>query len=195
MKKLLLGLLLTAGGFIFLSNCSQKARYENLVQSGIESGERHDTLFLGLYLGMTSEEFYKKCWDLNNQGIVRQGDGNRSVYYELDDPFSETVSVNFYPSFFDDKIAEMPVQFKYKAWAPWNKHLSDDSLQVELVRVYKDWYGPGFMEVKHKQKGTAYVKVDGNRRISIYNDQSADGSVWVLYSDLSVANNTDEKQN
>ena len=192
MRNFLLIVILSMGGLISLSQCSKKARYESMVKAGLESGQRHDTLFLGLTLGMSSEGFYKHCWELNKQGLVRQGDGNTSVLYEMKDEFKSPVDVNFYPSFYKDKIYEMPVKFKYQGWAPWNKQFSADSLQVELTELYKGWYGDGFIEIDHSYKGKAYVKIDGNRRISIYKDMSADGTVWALYTDMSVIDEVNE---
>ncbi len=195
MRKLLFFILIAMTGYLLFSNCSNKAKYESMVEAGLESGERHDTLFLGLYLGMTSEEFYKKCWDMNKEGLIRQGMGNTSVLYEMNDEFKSSVDANFYPTFFEDRIYEMPVRFQYKAWAPWNKQFSADTLQVELVDLYSQWYGTGFMKIKHQMKGDAYVKVDGNRRISIYKDDSMEGSVWALYTDLSVAEKATSEKN
>jgi hypothetical protein len=173
--------------FLSLANCSEKAKYERMVQDGLESGERHDTLFLGLWLGMTSEEFYKKCWDLNKEGLVKQGEGNTSVLYKMGDELKATVNVNFFPEFYNDKIYQMPVTFQYEAWAPWNMEFSGDTLHHELLGVFERWYGTGFMEVEKKDNaGKAYVKVDGNRRISLYKGVNADGIVWALYTDMSV---------
>lgn len=194
MRKLLVLAVFVAGGFMLFSKCSKKAKYETMIREGLESGQRHDTLFLGLYLGMTSEDFYKHCWDLNKQGLVRQGNDNASVLYVLEDELKAPVDVNFYPSFYEEKIYEMPVKFKYQGWAPWNKQFDSDSLQVELVEVYKGWYGPGFMEINHSSRGKAFVKVDGNRRISIYRDKSADGTVWALYTDMSLHKEVTEKK-
>ncbi len=169
-----------------LSYCSEKAKYEQLVEDGLESGVRHDSLFLGLWLGMSSEEFYKKCWELNKEGLVRQGDGNASVLYELKDELKATVDVHFYPEFYKDKIYQMPVTFLYKGWAPWNQQYSGDTLHRELLGVFERWYGKGFIEVDNELKGKAFVKVDGNRRISLYKGKNADGKVWALYTDMSV---------
>jgi len=194
MRKHLVRASILLGVLIVFSQCSKKARYESMVKAGLESGVRHDTLFLGLYLGMSSEEFYKKCWELNKQGLVRQGEGNATVLYVLKDELKSPVDVNFYPTFYEDSIYEMPVNFKYKAWTPWDKRFSGDSLQTELVGLYKSWYGPGFMEINHPERGKAYVKVDGNRRISIYKDRSADGTVWALYTDLSLEDVVKKKE-
>ncbi len=186
MKKTLFIVLIVATGFLTFSRCSKKAQYESLVKAGLKSGERHDTLFLGLYLGMTSEEFYKQCWDLNQKGIIRQGEDNTSVLFVMEEDFKARVDVNFYPTFIDDKIYEMPVKYNYKSWTPWDKRFSADSLQVELLDLYEGWYGNGFMEIEHATRGKAFVKIDGNRRISLYRDRSADGTVWALYTDMTV---------
>jgi hypothetical protein len=179
---------------LFAASCSKKAKYEAMVQEGLTSGERHDTLFLGLWLGMPSQVFYEKCWELNKEGLVRQGEGNVSVLYVLEDELKSEVDVNFYPTFWEDSIYEMPVKFNYKGWAPWNAQFSSDTLQLELVELFKDWYGDGFIELEHSTRGKAFVKVDGNRRISIYKDKSADGTVWALYTDLSKEKEYKAKQ-
>jgi hypothetical protein len=186
MKKTLFIVLIVATGFLTFSRCSKKAQYESLVKAGLKSGQRHDTLFLGLSLGMTSENFYKKCWELNQEGIVRQGENNASVLYVMEEDLKGPTDVNFYPTFYDDKIYEMPVKFRYKAWTPWDKRHSGDSLQLELLQLFKAWYGDDFMEVTHPERGKAFVKIDGNRRISLYRDRSADGTVWALYTDMTV---------
>lgn len=176
---IILGLILS------FSYCSKKAKYDGMVRDGLESGERHDTLFLGIYLGMPAEDFYKHCWELNKQGIIRQGEGNTTVLYKLKDELKSEVNVNFYPTFFRDSIYEMPVDYRYEGWAPWNKQYSADTLQMELVQLYNEWYGGGFLEIEHSIRGKAYVKIDGNRRISIYKDVAENGTVWALYTDMS----------
>ena len=179
---------------LFFQFCSQKSKYESKLRKGLESGIRHDTLFLGIYLGMSSQDFYAHCWELNKQGIIRQGEGNRSVLYELSDELKSVVDVNFYPTFFNDKIYEMPVTFRYKAWAPWNKQFSGDTLHLELHDLFQEWYGKGFMEVRNPDKGLAFVKIDGNRRISLYKGHNADGIVWALYTDMSVVTNKENTE-
>jgi hypothetical protein len=80
----------------------------------------------------------------------------------------------------------MPVTFQYVSWAPWNKNLFADSLKEEVLQLYKKWYPGGneFLKMDDEEKGTIYIKVDGNRRITIgrYNDLQ----VKVDYTDLSV---------
>ena len=169
--------------FAFLLSCNPKDRYERLVKKELEKGIRTDSLFMGIYLGMTDKDFYTHCWELNKQGLIRQGTSNTSVLYkmnELDDP----AKMNFYPNFYEGRIYEMPVKFRYEGWAPWNQHLSSDSLQLEILKLYKTWYGEDFMEVVHPKRGTAYVKVDGNRRITLFKRDEAE--VWAIFTDLLI---------
>ena len=170
---------------VTVSACSKKQQYKRLVERELASGVRHDTLFLNLQLGMTSENFYKTCWDLNKAGLIRQGSGNTTVAYEMKEELNFVTNVNFYPSFYEDKIYEMPVQFKYKAWAPWNKQMQSDSLQLDVLSLFEEWYGIGFFEVAPDAQKKAFVKVDGNRRISIYKDHVEEGTVWAVFTDLS----------
>jgi hypothetical protein len=78
----------------------------------------------------------------------------------------------------------MPVSFKYKGWAPWNKTLSSENLQKDVMLWYEKVYGDGFLKVKHPLHGTAYVKINGNRRITIFIED--DLHVWAVFTDLSV---------
>ena len=169
--------------FIEISGCTPGDRYKRIVRKELAKGIRVDSLFLELSLGMTEKDFYTHCWELNKQGIIRQGSSNTSVFYkmsELDDP----VNMNFYPNFYEGKIYEMPVKFNYEGWAPWNQHLSSDSLQLEILNHYKKWYGDNFISVRHPTRGVAYIKVDGNRRITLFKEDER--VVWAIFTDLLV---------
>lgn len=153
---------------IFLS-CSENAEYLAAEKRALESGERHDSIFLGFYFGMPSKDFYSHCWTLNRQGLIREGASNMSVYYPIKG-FEYPASSNFYPAFYEDRIFEMPMVFTYESWAPWNKHLAADRLQLEVLDLMEDWFGTGFYEVidPNEEENKAFVKIDGNRRVSIY---------------------------
>ena len=174
---------------LLLTGC--KSEYEQLVERELASGERHDSLFFGLYLGMTADSFYKHCWELNKTKKFKQGQFNTSVEYTMDELEYPAV-MNFYPTFNDvGVVAEMPVMFNYKGWAPWNKKLWADSLVLQVKDLMEKWYGPGFIEMKHPEKGTRYVKVDGNRRIILW--AVDEQYVKALYSDLTRIKKESEK--
>ncbi len=174
--------------FVLIAGCSPKARYEKRLEKELASGVRHDSIFFGLYLGMPKKDFFTRCWNLNKQGLVRQGPNNASVEYNTKDELKYPATMDFYPTFVDDKISEMPVVFSYKGWAPWNKELSSARLQEDLVNWVKKNHGGGFITVSNSQSNNAYVKIDGNRRISIF--VKDDLHVWVVFTDMLARKDT-----
>lgn len=171
--------------FIFIwvfTGCSPSAKYERMLKHELSTGIRNDTLFMGIYFGMPEKEFYTRCWDLNKEGLIKQGMRNKTVEYQLTDELKYPGTMDFYPEFVDGKIYEMPVQFLYNGWSPWTKSLSADSLQIEVLKWYENQYGDGFLKVKHSKRGIAYVKIDGNRRISIFKGDEM--HVWAIFTDM-----------
>lgn len=164
--------------------CSSKTKYERRLKHELARGVRCDSLFMGLYLGMSQKDFYTQCWELNKKGLIKQGTNNATVEYNLKGELRHPGTMDFYPKFAKGTIYEMPVRFAYSGWAPWNKELSSDNLQTDVLEWYKKVYGSGFITVKHPQKGNAYVKVNGNRRISIFKEN--DLYVWAVFTDLLV---------
>ncbi|MEO6720142.1 MAG: hypothetical protein ABIN67_07235 [Ferruginibacter sp.] len=173
---------------IFTWGCSSSGseQYGKLVKKELARGKRVDSLFLGMRFGMTSKEFYGHCWELNKKGLLTDGNNNTAVLYKIDKELKYPASMTFYPDFYENKIAVMRVSFQYNAWAPWNKGQFSDSLLPDVVKMYEKWYhaGNNFIKITDKTKGTIYVKVDGNRRITIgiFNDMV----VKVDYTDLLV---------
>ncbi len=166
----------------FLLN-SCKSDYDRLVERELASGVRYDSIFMGIKFGMTTKEFYAHCWELNKQHLIKQGNTNTSVLYIMTE-LKEKADMNFYPTFNGDIIMEMPVIFSYQAWAPWNKDLWADSLLLDVKGLMEKWYGPGFIKLEHPEKGTRWVKVDGNRRIMLWKED--DMRVKALYTDLTM---------
>jgi len=181
LRFLLLALIIFSG-----FSCSPRDKYDKKLEEELSSGERNDTLFMGMYLGMQEKEFYMHCWRLNKKGLIRQGETNTTVKFELKKELDHPCQMDFYPRFNDGKIFEMPVRFLYKGWAPWNKKLSSHKLQEDVVGWYEELYGKGFMRVKHPERGIAYVKLDGNRRITVFRED--DMHVWAVFTDMLVKN-------
>ncbi|MBG9376056.1 hypothetical protein I5907_07410 [Panacibacter sp. DH6] len=180
--------------FVFLlAACKESSmqQYNQLVQKELSTGKRVDTLFYGIAFGMDLRQFYKHCWELNKQGIFTDGTNNRAILYKLNNhELKHDASMNFFPEMAGDKIYKMQATFQYNAWAPWNKHLYADSLLPDVLQFYRQWYRDGnpFIQISDEEKGTIYVKVDGNRRITI--GRFDDRIVKVDYTDLSVTNAT-----
>ncbi|MDX1905393.1 MAG: hypothetical protein SF053_00040 [Bacteroidia bacterium] len=168
---------------LVLVACKLPTEYDRAVEKALSSGQRVDTLFLGLSLGMTSKEFYAICWELNKQEIIKAGPGNTSAEQELKDMRHEAY-MDFYPEFSDDRIYKMPVTFRYKAWAPWNRGMFADSLEQDVLNLMEKWYGNGFFTVASPRdpQRKVHVKIDGNRRLTVY--QVDDQFVKVEFTDL-----------
>ena len=160
----------------------RESEYERVLERELASNVRQDSLFLGIKLGMTSKEFYTHCWKINKQGLIRQGNSNTSVLYEMPNQLKFPAEMNFYPTFYEDRIYEMPVTFSYVNWAPWNKPTRADSLQVEVLDLMQKWYGEDFIEIPGENGKVAYVRIDGNRRISV--SVLNERQVSVLFTDM-----------
>lgn len=165
-------------------SCSPRAEYEKKLAREMASGERHDSLFMGLYLGMPEKDFYLHCWALNKQGLIKQGASNTTVEYQIKNGLKYPAVMDFYPKFHEGRISELPVRIKYKGWVPWNKKLSSESLQKDVLHWYEKSYGRGFLKVTHPERGKAFVKIDGNRRITIFRGDEL--YVWAVFTDLLV---------
>jgi len=184
MKKTIHGFIPVLVFGLLLTACSPRQRYEHRLKHELGSGVREDSLFMGLYLGMHSKDFFTHCWKLNKKGLIRQGPNNKTVEYNIKKELKHPATMLYYPEFFDDKIYEMPVKFVYDGWTPWNKEYSADKLEADVLRWFKQKYGGGFIKVTHPEHGTAYVKVDGNRRITIFKED--DLHVWAVFTDMSA---------
>jgi len=177
---------------ILMGSCKPGSRYEYRLKKELASGVRHDSLFMGMYLGMTDKDFYTLCWELNREGVIRQSHSNTSVQFHPGEQLNHPATMNFYPKFVDGKIAEMPVQFSYDGWAPWNKELSSARLVEDIREWYEKEYGKGFIAVTHPVRGKAFTKIDGNRRITIY--QEDDLYAWAVFTDMTAVNENEADQ-
>jgi len=178
-------MLLAVVAALIIGGCTPGKKYERRLEKELASGVRYDSLFMGISFGMTEDEFFDHCWKLNKENKVKQGTSNMSVEYAMKDELEHPATMNFYPVFEDGKIAEMPVRFIYNGWAPWNKELSASNLALDVKHWYEQIYGKGFITVAHPMKGEAYTRIDGNRRITIYNEN--DLHVWAIFTDMSSA--------
>ena len=173
---------------MLMVGCSPGSRYEYRLKKELSSGVRYDSLFMGFHFGMSDKDFYTLCWELNRDGVIKQSNSNTAVEYNPGNKLKHSATLEFYPRFLDEKIVEMPVKFSYDGWAPWNKELSSGQLVEDIRAWYEAEYGKGFITITHPVRGKAFTKIDGNRRITIY--QEDDLYAWAIFTDMSV----DEEQ-
>lgn len=178
--KGIVGLLLLA--VFFFTACNQKTEYQKLVERELATNVRQDSLFLGIHFRMPSKDFFTHCWELNKKGILTNGTGSQ-VKYDVSKEFKDDTQMLFYPKFVNDKIIEMPVDFRYSNWALWNEDLSVEVLLEEVKALLDRWYGEGFIKmVSEDGSKVVWVKVDGNRRIRVYRKNIS--TVAVVLTDL-----------
>ncbi len=177
MKKILLSCFAMVVGVSIIS-CDKSKLF------GSTPKKNYDSLFLGLYLGMDRRAFFDRCWELNQQEIATNGGSVQSVQYILATELEQPVIMEFYPTFYKERIIEMPVVFTYEGWAPWNKEYSSDSLLVKLIPTFKKWYGDDFKLLDHETMGKVYVKMDGKRRINLFIRD--DRYVQAVFSDMEL---------
>lgn len=159
--------------FVLLFSCSG-SEYSQLVKREMATGVVYDTLRFDMNFGQHKQEFFKKCWQLNQKGIISNGPGSQWVKYALpsqnDTPSEQNITMLFFGDFNENKIMTgMDYQFYYNAWSLWNKKLQSDQLVPVVIDSLKKWYpGNDFIKVPLKKDSSEiFVKVDGNRRITI----------------------------
>lgn len=154
-----------------LLGCFQ-SDYTRLVKSELAKDVRTDSVLLGIHLGDTRNVFYGKCFDLNRLKLITPGDGGTFVKYLFtDSAFHDKpteIRLLFYPTFDrNDIIAEVKIDFSYLGWAPWNRPLQSDSLEVKLKKILMRWYKGNEFVTAHLGDKELPVKVDGNRRMIV----------------------------
>lgn len=162
-------LVLATIGFAFLSCQSEYAKME---KAEMAKGVRYDSLFFGIGFGQSKKTFYDICWEKNREGIFSAGGPNNFVKYSMivDNTMTRDIEMYFYPEFDEqEKITGMEMEYKFRAWSPWN----EDLMSYQLLPILKDtllrWYGGNnFIEIAGESDlESIWVKVDGNRRIAI----------------------------
>ncbi len=173
--------------------CDRVGEYKALVNKELDTEVKNDTLIHGIRFGMNKREFFAHCWELNKQGVFKEGAFNTSVFYEIVKN-EKRYNINFYPKFEQGKITELPLEYTYAAFAPWNSEYTMDKLQSEVVDMYVEKHGEYDLQISSEKSENkiAYVWVQGNQRISIYKDDFRN-KVIVLYFDLS-SQSRDEDQ-
>lgn len=159
---------------ILITSSCYESEYSQLVKEELGKETVNDTLFLGLKFGIKKQDFFDKCWELNNKQIIGHSASNNFVKYQLPtkkkDSTVSNINMLFYGIFNEEKIMTgMDLKFYYESWALWNKFYHADQLLPVIKDSLLHWY-PGndfvLVPIKKNQK-KVLVKIDGNRRIII----------------------------
>lgn len=158
---------------VFLFSCKE-SNYTKLVKSEMDKNIVHDSLFFGMKFGIAKQDFFDKCWELNNQRMVSHSSSNNFVKYQLpttkNDSTQTAINMLFYGIFNEDKtMTGMDLKFNYDAWALWNTTYHAEQLLPVVKDSLMQWFpGNDFISLAlQKNKKEMLVKIDGNRRIII----------------------------
>lgn len=174
------------GILLLVSACrgTDKKNLAEVEKQELSKGIRNDSLFYGLYLGMTIDAFADTCRKRHREGLFDEG-GNRMVEFELkNNELKFLAKISFYPSFTQNKISEVPVFFKYRNSEPWNPEMATGKLLLDVKKLMEKWYGDGFFITPLPTGRNGFAQVSGNRRILIKVDK--DDEVVVIFTDLTL---------
>ncbi len=159
--------------------------YLNLLKKESGKKEQVDSVFFGVYLKMTATAFYDHCNRMFKEGIFNGG-YDYQVTVQLTEPFKRPVVLKFYPSFEKPFISKVLCNFSYVGADVFKKADRNAVLIKELVPVMMTWYGGNqFIEMPsgNPLKGPKYVKVDANRKITVYEGDN-ETNVAAIFEDL-----------
>ena len=176
---------------LFLA-CEIESEYSKLLKKELKSGKSFNDLVLGLKIGQTKDDFFEICADLNKKKLITSGARNLYPEYILYPKDSvengKKIRMSFMGIFDNDRIMKgMDIRFNYYSWIAWREEYNSDNLIDEIKDTLQLWYpGNNFIEIDLKldsKNNLAYVKIDGNRQITMYKIDGRD--VAVIIEDVS----------
>lgn len=157
---------------VFFVTC--KSEYTQLVESELAKDIRHTELPLGLQVGVSRKKYFADCWKMNKDEIISAGPGNEYAKFELipsgtTDTFKH-IKMLFYGIFDKQDIMRgLDMIMEFHTWSPWNTEYQSPVLMQTLETHYMNTYqGNSFISINVSDRIEARVKIDGNRRITMY---------------------------
>lgn len=174
---------------------SPEEQYKRIEQAELASGVRYDSLFKGIHFNMKKKDFLDYCFNMNLKDEFRQGGvkNGRWVECKLKNEMKYPGAINFFPKFKNNVITEMEAAIYYDNASYQDKVFESDSLLLDVLHLLEKWYGPGFMKIEspYFYRDDVFVKVNGNRRITVFKDISGH-MINIWYMDLLAKKEEDE---
>jgi hypothetical protein len=177
---------------VALSSCEESAasRYKSLEKREVATGIRQDSLFKGIYLGMSHEDFREYCYYKNTVEHDFRNDGpHTSWVISKIDGMKYPAAINFYPVFKNNVITAMDAAIFYDFRNGEQSPHTKESLLEDVLQLLQTWYGAEFFRIASPTafREDIYVSVRGNRRVIVYPTLTSE--VRVRMQDLSVLEN------
>lgn len=153
------------------TGCRNEPNYAGLVAQELARAAQVDQLVLGLHFNMPMETFFRYCFEMNQQGLFFQNQGDAQVLYTYQEEFGTPVDFVFFPVGGHQSIQELEGAMTYQSWAPFTRDFTAEKLQQEVIRYFeKELGGRSFIPIDHPLQywPKAYVKLDANRKILLY---------------------------
>ena len=123
---------------------------------------------------------------MNKEKTISQGPKNQYALHILE-PGSvrgedEKIELLFYGIFDQDKIMHgMDIRMRYPKWSIWSEEYQAENLVPKAINYFSDLFeGNDFITVPLKKVNqNSYVKVDGNRQITIYAKDSQEVAIKI----------------
>lgn len=178
---------------VLMASCSasetNEKKYLEREKAELASGVRYDSLFENIYLDMDHDAFRELSLRKHVAKRFREG-GLKSgswVEFSIPEGMKYPAAMNFYPGFQDSRISEVNAAVYYQSDVKFETPFDADEFFKDVIGLMEKWYGQGFMEIEdpEKSKQSVWVKVDGNRRITVYRDENPT-LVNVWFVDMAV---------
>ncbi len=166
---------------------SPLGRYKSALEQGLEAERGPEETVLGIELGMSDQQFYDRCTELNRQQLVTMGGGSNLVDHYLANDLDRPATLTFRPKFLGEnprRIQAMEITVIYEEWAPWNKSAYADKLLPEVVDYFNRTLGIELQQVHNPLYGTTYFSVEGYRLLALW--VKDDSMVTGIITDLST---------
>jgi len=167
--------IIMATAVVLITSCkkSEAERYMAFEKDQLKKGIVQDTLFKGLYFGMSKKEFRDYCFDKNLEKEFWQGGKKNMAWVETKlEGMSYPAAINFYPVFTNDTITEMNAAIYYDGAVFKDGKFESDSLMLDVLNLLENWYGGQTFKIKSPvyYKDDVHVHLKGNCRITVYPD-------------------------
>lgn len=178
MKNIKTKLVLVAFTAMFgLASCkkSEAERYMAYEKEQLQQGVKQDSLFKGLYFGMSKKEFRDFCLEQNIQKKFWQGGTKNTAWVESKlEGLQYPAAINFYPEFTNDTITEMNAAIYYDNAQFKDGTFESDSLLLDVLDLLDKWYGGKTFLVKSPvfYKDDVHVHLKGNCRVTVSPDMA-----------------------
>ncbi len=174
--KIVVAGILLALGAIWISSCGEGPAGASTDGSCIKC----DTLYLGYRFGMSEEEFFGHCREMNRRGILFEGDELNTVTQEIDLTVDSRIYIR--PLFDDeDKIYQLDLLFQYNVLPMFRKDLTPAKLRKEVLEYMEKELGEKLKPRDHPVYKRVWENVQGHRRLRLFHEGER---IKVEYYDL-----------